>query len=137
MMILPCLNKVSIQYNTIQYNTIQYNTIQYNTIQYNTIQYNTIQYNTIQYSIVQYSTNRKENSHTGTFLPGFHTIPQNNDTQKDDSVQKSVTAATPWFAMIRHQNAGAMVLASALISPWTATILNIIREVNASHKRTG
>ena len=43
-------------------------------------------------------------------------------------------------AMIRHQNADAMVLASALmrdIPHWTFAILNIIRGVNASHKRTG
>jgi hypothetical protein len=43
-------------------------------------------------------------------------------------------------AMIRHQNADAIVLASALmrgIPPWTSAILNIIRGVNASHKRAG
>jgi hypothetical protein len=42
--------------------------------------------------------------------------------------------------MIRHQNADAMVLASTHmrdIPPWTFAILNIIRGVNASHKRTG
>jgi hypothetical protein len=40
----------------------------------------------------------------------------------------------------RHQNADAMVLAGVLmtgITPWTSTILNIIRGVNASHRRTG
>jgi hypothetical protein len=42
--------------------------------------------------------------------------------------------------MIRHQNADAMVLASAHmrgIRPWRSAILNIIRGVNASHKHTG
>jgi hypothetical protein len=42
--------------------------------------------------------------------------------------------------MIRHQNADAMVLASARmrgIPPWRSAILNIIRGVNASHKRIG
>jgi hypothetical protein len=40
--------------------------------------------------------------------------------------------------MIRHQNPD--VIASVLmrgIPPWTSTILNIIRGVNASHLRTG
>jgi hypothetical protein len=43
-------------------------------------------------------------------------------------------------AMIHHQNADAMVLASARlrgIPPWTSAILNIIRGVNASQTRTG
>jgi hypothetical protein len=42
--------------------------------------------------------------------------------------------------MIHHQNADAMVPASARlrgIPPWTNAILNIIRGVNASQTRTG
>ena len=42
-------------------------------------------------------------------------LAQNKDTQKVDSAKKSVTDTTPWFTMIRHQNADAMVLASALM----------------------
>jgi hypothetical protein len=42
--------------------------------------------------------------------------------------------------MIHHQNADAIVLASARlrgIPPWMSAILNNIREVNASQTRTG
>jgi hypothetical protein len=42
--------------------------------------------------------------------------------------------------MIRQQNADTMVLASVLmggIPPWMTVISNIIKGVNASHKRTG
>jgi hypothetical protein len=42
--------------------------------------------------------------------------------------------------MIHHQNADAMVLASARLSgipPWTFSILNNIRGVNAFQTRTG
>jgi hypothetical protein len=49
--------------------------------------------------------------------------------------QKSVTTT-----MIRQQNADTMVLASVLmggIPPWMTVISNIIKGVNASHKRTG
>ena len=41
-------------------------------------------------------------------------VAQNRDRlQKTNSAKKSITAATPCFAMIRHQNALAMFLASA------------------------
>ena len=52
------------------------------------------------------------------------TCPQNKDTQKVDSEKRN-----RFHAMIRHQNADATVLASALIRsippPWTSVILNI------------
>ena len=55
------------------------------------------------------------------------------------SARQKVDSSNRCHAMI-HQNADAMVLASALlrgIPPWTSAILNIIRGVNASQTRTG
>jgi hypothetical protein len=66
-------------------------------------------------------------------LPVHKTIVTEEGTQKVDSSNRC-------HAMIHHQNADAMVLASAHlrgIPPWTSTILNIIRGVNASQTRTG
>jgi hypothetical protein len=72
---------------------------------------------------------------SGHLLAGQSTelAPQNKDTQKVDSSNRC-------HAMIHHQDADAMVLASARlrgIHPWTSAILDIIRGMNASQTRTG
>ena len=62
----------------------------------------------------------------------FTPVSQNKGTQKVDSSNRC-------HAMIHHQNADAMVLASARlrgIPPWMSAILNIIRGVNASQTCT-
>jgi hypothetical protein len=63
------------------------------------------------------------------------TTPQNEDTQTVDLAKKK--RRNRCHAMIRHQNADAMVLASALmrgITPLDVRHFDYYQGVNASHK---
>ena len=56
-------------------------------------------------------------------------VAQNRDRlQKTNSAKKSITAATPYFAMIRHQNALAMFLAILKIFRCAVETLNGLLE---------